>query len=712
MTSRFAVLLTVCLLIGTVPAGVVGAGSGGAGVPVTTDREVAVSAPSPSISTDARGGSTTMADADDVMHRTTELRHLPDRPGEFEAEMTFEIPEPMSALEIELDSEADVRSTMGFEATEKGTYKWTEETDAPSIRFRMPADRRGDGARDGEESPAAGTMTDAAAGGGGYTFVDTGEWGIVQVPDVGITFRRDSSVEIGIERTVTVDGPGAAGTSIAVFGPVTEYERAVDGGTVTLAVPDAADLRERPADILESIADADERLDVGSREKEMLFVAAPTDVDWGPRGIQYGESDAWVAADAPLDEASNVWLHEYVHVRQGFADRDVASDARWLVEGGAEYYAALLAYEQGRISFTEFRDELERGERSPYADGALADRTTWSDPDTDYVKGPLVYGDLDRRLRAATDGDRRMDDVLRQLNAQNSRVTAADFLAALEEMGGTGVRDAAETYTRTTATPDAWSQLEHRAAFDQPRAAIEYGLGPAPLEVAGQEWERWDRDDLAGPAADVGRGDVLAVPVGQRVAVPVAMANDDDRAGTADASLQVDGDIVDADRRVLEAGATATTVLSWTPTDPGVYDVRVGTDRLTVFVRSTPSLTVTDLQAAPDSVAPGDPVTVTATVATADPFPAAGALRIRTAEETTIAEPIALAPGETGSVEATISFAGDGRHEIGVSDRSTTVRVGGIGSNLESMPGFGVAAGAVAIGLVVAIAAVGRRRRR
>ncbi|WP_436346380.1 hypothetical protein [Natronorubrum sp. FCH18a] len=698
MKSRFAVCVVVILLIGSLPAGIAGAG-GFSSVPDTSG------ASEPAVATATSGGSSAMADEDDVLHQRTELRHRPDRPGEFEVETTFEMPAPMRGLEVDLHDDAAVVALEGFEATEAGTYRWDEATAEPTIRYAMPADRTGTVRHDHGDRD-------------GYTFVDTGEWGVVQVPSVGLSLRTPKSVTLGIEKTVTVDGEGTAGSNIAFFGPVEEYERTVDGRTIRLVVPEAADLHEAPDDILAELAAASERLAVGSSSAETFVVAAPTDVDWGPRGVQYGDADAWVAADAELETAANVWLHEYVHARQGFANGETTTDARWLVEAQAEYYAALLGYERGSIRFSEFSDHLERGERSPYADGTLDDPATWEDGDTDYVKGPLVYGEIDRRLRLATDGDRTLEDVFRQLNAREDPVSEADFLRALEDAGGAGVRTVAERYVRTPETPDTWSRWEHGDAFDRPSATVEYGLGSEPVAVAGQAWERWDSSELAavdtGSSADTAGGDVMAVPAGESVSVPVAMANVDDRAGTADATLEANGDIVALEQRSLEAGESATTRLSWTPTEPGVYDVRIGGDRLTVFVRSSPSLTVTDLRVDPDSVDPGETVTATATIAAGGDLPAAGTLPFQTANGIETGNPVALAPGETGTTAVELTFDDDGRYEVTAGDRTATVTVAGgiskVVSTIDSMPGFGGAVGIVALAVALAIGSIGRRR--
>ncbi|ELY36281.1 M61 metallopeptidase family protein [Natronorubrum tibetense] len=702
MKSRFAVCVIVLLLLASLPAGIAGAGGFSSGPDTSGASE-------PAIATAASDGSpSAMADDDDVLHQRTELRHLPDRPGEFEVETTFEPPEPMRGLEVDLHDDAAVVALEGFEETGDGTYRWDEATAEPSLRYEMPSDRTGDVRHDHEDRD-------------GYTFVDTGEWGVVQVPSVGLSLRTPQSVTLGIEETVTVDGEGAAGDDIAFFGPVEEYERTVDGETIRLVVPEAADLMETPDDILESIAAGSERLDVGSSSDEVFVVAVPTDVDWGPRGVQYGDADAWVAADAELEAAANVWLHEYVHVRQGFASGETTTDVRWLVEAQAEYYPALLGYETGTISFGEFGNHLERGERSPYADGALNNPSTWADRDTDYVKGPLVYGEIDRQLRLATDGDRTLEDVFRQLNAQNGAVSEADFLTALEDAGGSEVRSVAERYTQTDATPEMWSRWEHGDAFDQSAAIVEYGLGSEPIEVAAQSWERWDSSEIDGVEAgsrngDAGidGGDVMAVPAGESVTVPVAMANVDDRVGTADATLEVNGDIVALEQRHLEPGERATTRLSWEPAEPGLYNLRVGDDRLTVFVRSSPSLTVTDLRVDPDGVDPGETVTATATVTADGDRPAAGTLPFQSANGVVTGDPVAIAPGETGTTTVELTFDDDGRYEVTAGEQSTTVTVGGglsrAVSAVDSIPGFSGVAVIATLALVVTIGMLRRRQ--
>ncbi|MEY7850210.1 CARDB domain-containing protein [Natrarchaeobius sp. A-rgal3] len=684
MTHRFAVFAFVVLLVGSLPAGVAGVALDAGGTPSHVVESAAASSD----------------DSEDVLHRTTTLRHLPDQPGTFETEKRFQVPDPVVDLEIGLDSRAEIESVDGFEAVGDATLRWTGETDEPVVRFTMPANRTGDV---GHHATDDGRMHDRTGTADGYSFVDTGEWGIVQVPGIDITLRQTESV--GHDETVTVDGPGATGGDIAFFGEVVEHRTVFRGETIRLIVPEAADLEEEPADVLETLAYASQRLDVGAAGEETFVVAVPTDADWGPEGLQYGEGDAWVVADASLEDSGNVWIHEYVHVRQGYddVDSDVPTGTEWLVEAQAEYYAGLLSFERGLIEFDEFSRHLEAGERSPYADGVLVDPNSWDDDRTDYVKGRLVYGEIDRTLRLETDGDRTLVDVFRLMNAHEGSLTETEFLALLEDVGGSETRSVAERYTRTPETPTMWTQRDHGDAFDRQGATFEYGFGDESIDVAGDSW-----------AADYADGETIAVPVDERVTVPVTAENVGDRDGTADATLEVDGEVVDYSHARLAPGERTTERLGWTPTEPGTYDLRVGTERLTVLVRPPSSVAVSDLSVDPETVEPGETVTMTATVESADARPAAASLEVRTYDGVVDRHLVGVDPGESETLETELSFDDEGRYEIAIGDVSTMATVSEASTALEvdSIPGFGVSAALVALVIAAVVGVTDRYRRR
>jgi len=706
VNARIGVVLVVCLFVASLPAGI-GAAGVGPGPEATADPASEIPAELTTASADrgAVPATASRSSASDLLSRTTVLRHRSDREDVFEAETTISVPDSVTSLELTLQSEATVTATDGFEQTDDGSYRWTETTDEPTIRFTMPTDRTGydghhervDADRIAAHAHDGGNADRSAAhahDGDGYTFVDTGDWAVVQVPSVGLSYSYTDPV--GVEETVRVDGPGATGGDIAYFGPVTEYETAGEQETVRLAVADDASLAESPAAIGDALAAASDRLDVGASRDEVFVVAVPTDVDWAAHGIQYGESDAWVVADAPLDVASNVWLHEYVHTRQAFANPDVdtTTETEWLVEAQAEYYAALLALEQGHIEFTTFADALEAGAASPAADARLAEPTTWTDDRADYLKGALVAGELDRQLRLATDGDRSLDDVFRTVNRADGPLTETELLDAIESEGGSDVRAAAERYTRTEQTPEMWSRAAHEDAFEVAVAQFESGLD-GPIESGGESW------DVV--------GDSLTIPAGDDVTIPVSATNVGDREGTADVTLAVDGADVDARQFELSAGDEATDTLTWRAPEPGVYDVRVGSDRVTVSVRSPSSVTVTALRIDPDDAGPGEELTATATVEAADDRPGAAVLTVRTPDGPAGEMPVVVSPGEPETAGTTLTFDDAGSFEVVVGNQSRVVSIEtGPIERVDSLPGFGPTATLVAI---VAALLVARGRR-
>lgn len=194
----------------------------------------------------------------------------------------------------------------------------------------------------------------------------------------------------------------------------------------------------------------------------MFFIDAPTGPDWGPLGIEYDGSDAWVRADARLDRVTNVWLHEYVHTRQQY---DLTEATRWSEEGTADYYAALLTFEQGRITFSAFRDQRRRGSSGPAARSVLTNPDAW-ERNANYRKGALVWGVIDYHIRTA--GDRSVDNVLVQLNSHDGPVTATVLLEAVATAGNGNTRAVARRYTETREAPKLWSREDHSNVFSGP----------------------------------------------------------------------------------------------------------------------------------------------------------------------------------------------------------------------------------------------------
>ena len=699
---------------------------------------VAAAGPTHGTVTPATTSANATSDETPLIGESIVLEPRPDRPGEFDAVVRYDLPDEVSALQVRPDSDATVLESNGLEpADEDGIYEWEGDGDDHErleLVLRLEAnrsdigrhsDRRtgfddvptdGDGATRSSSAPLIRGHDHAPDAGDGYTFADTGEWGIVAVPHQGLAWSQSSPV--GVDREVSVDGDGFASDDIAVFGPVAVEERTAGGETIRLVVPAAADLEESPDDVLETLAFASERLRIGAHSETVTVIAAPTgEVDWGANGVTYGDHDAWVRDDARLDVPGNVWLHEYVHTRQAYAGESVDRDARWLIEAQAEYYAASLTYERGLIDHREFERFLAEGQESPYADGALADPGTWQDPITDYVKGPLAYGAIDRELRLATDGEFTLESVFRELNHRDGDLTNDRWLAFLEEAGGPDVRATAELYTETDAVPDTWDQSAHEAAFGQPTPAMAYDF--PPTDSAGE-------DVASSPVTVDGLLETRTlteprpVIVGETVTYAVGVENAGDRDGPYRATLTVDGTLVDDASGSLEAGESTVASLAWTPEEPGRYVVNAGDVPFTVDVLEPAPLTVTGLESTPDEAEPGDRVTVTATVANDADRTGKTTLEFRTSEGTVVEESVVLAAGETTTVERTIGFDEAAVHEIRVGDHTTSVTVQSgptspATETVDSIPGFSAALALAAIavallaGHTVAVAA-GRRR--
>ncbi|PSQ30767.1 hypothetical protein BRD16_05945 [Halobacteriales archaeon SW_6_65_46] len=396
--------------------------STGAAAPVSSDSAVRdASASEPAV----QAGTIT---------QTFTVSLTPNHPGETEVVMAFDLPSDVSELTTRLPNRATVEETTGFESTDDG-YRST--TDRPSIRYTLPANE---------------TTRQ------GYRYVDTGSWAIVPTPQAAFSYQYRGS-EPSVETNYEIAGSGVAGRSMLFLGDYALRERTVGDSQFRLVVPTAAAPRAPPARILDTLATAADRLDIGTAEGRHVVIAAPTgNVTWGVAGSTRGQRDFWVRANQPVDAASNVWIHEYVHTRQ---QTETTSGMRWSIEGSADYYAALETLRQERITFEAFRRQLDRGTR--YDDAVLATPDRWESPSVPYAKGRLVAGEIDRQIRLASDGTATLATALDGIDGELSR---SAFYDAVERAGNATVRANAERLIETESAPRPWSRERHRRAFD------------------------------------------------------------------------------------------------------------------------------------------------------------------------------------------------------------------------------------------------------
>ncbi len=552
-----------------------------------------------------------------------------DEPGRVDVTTVVDAPSDAAGLTVVLPRRTDVYETEGFARVDERKYEWTRSTDRPRLSYTM-----------------AGNVTVDRGAGERYTFVVTDEWAIVRSPRVA-AFDRAGRLQTDQHRTVV--GEGVAGPNITYLGPAEVRTRDVEGvdQRLRLVVPAAAEMRADPERALASMADAARRLPFGDPDGEVFVVAAPTTVEWAATGLQRGGADMWVRDSQRVDSPRNAWVHEYVHTRQAYEPTEAT---RWTIEGMADYYAALYTYEAGRIDHETFRRKLERGDRQTHADVRLAAPDTWDD-EANYEKGALVYGALDRRLRATSDAS--MGRIVAEFGGDEMR--QADLLEAVEAAGGADLRADAERYTETTATPPAWDREAHAEAFG------------GPVFVRSVEGYAVDGPYRSGP---------LAAPrlvAGERLETTVTVRNEGPDPGEYAVEFAVDGDRVETRRGRLAPGESATLSFTRGFDAPGEYELRAGGTTATVVVEPPADPRVTAVSAAPGTAAPGERVELRATVVSTADRPAAGPVEFTVDGETVAGTRVTVA-GET-TVTATTTFEAPGGYTVRAGDGTASVRV-------------------------------------
>jgi len=642
------------------------------------------------------GGTAGPATASDIVVEKT-LRLTPDEPGVVAATFTYRIPDAVSSFTTRIAApDVEIAETTRFERVD-GELEWTGEGDTASVTFDYRVNRtRSDGGR----ALSRAHLTDRRDG--GMAFVDAGEWAIAPVPTVGARWTRTADVEVSLRTTTSVEGSGVAGGSMAYLGEYELLEREGVDQTIQLVVPAAATLREEPDAIADSLTAASADLRIGARDDRVVVIAAPTSVDWAAGGLQYGDAEAWVQADARLDTPNNVWVHEYVHTRQAFnvTTPGGVSETRWLTEASADYYAALLTLEQGRIGYDAFRDRLARGGTDPYAEAVMTEPATWLRSNANYIKGALVLAAVDRRIRERTDGSRSLQTVVRGLNQYDEpdrgseAYVSAETYYSLVGGGDEALREYAVRTAATDAVPETWSQATHEATFAGLPALFEYGVPDATVE------SRYRSGPLDGAPT--------VVP-GETVTLTYAVENVGGATGAYAADVVVDGALRRTWTGELAAGERATATVRVTFEAPGEHTIRVGGRTTTVRVRELATATVTALSASSERTDAGAAVTLTTTLENRQSVPANRTLTYVVDGEVVDTATVVLAPGESRTVEKTLSVAGAGEHTVGIRGLdTTTVTVPEEPEPPVSVPtpGFGPLAAMAAIAVVF-----GRRLR-
>jgi len=656
------------------------------------------------------GAASAVADSGTTLGMTQRLSLTPDRPGSIGVTVSYSVPDSLTTLRTEMPEDATVTGTRGF-APNGSVHEWDEETESPSVTYSFAVNETRE-------------VTGPEGADGRYLFVDAGEWALFKRPPVSTTWGWRGGEPVELSRSVETAGPGVAGDWMVYLGQADTRERSAHGQQFRLVVPDRASLSEAPDEILDSLTTASNQLRVGDRDDTVVAFAAPTTaVEWGVRGLQYGEADMWIRDAEELDTVENTWLHEYVHTRQ---DYETTAATRWSVEGMATYYGAHLAVQQGRAPLSDLGPFLGRGEAPPQSGAVLATPSTWANA-ANYWKGSLVAGDLDRRIRIATDSERSLQTAFSRLNAHPETVGEGTLAAAVADVGGSPVRDALGRFTTTTAVPEMWSRATHESVFGTTPARVSVGYAHAPdaVSVSGPY-----RNETLDPVAAPGQtddGPKVSVYAGETVVLNATVTNAGEVATEYEARFLVDGSLAAAETGPIQPGETVSHTFRRTFERSGSHVLAVGSDELSVAVHDPAEATVTALAANRTRLADPGAVELTATLNNTHAVPARGTLTLTRGEETLRNRTVALGPNAERTVTATTTLSTDGRYTFRAGEADpVVVRVGesaNNGGDGDTNPGtegdesggatgFGPGPGPVAalVAVLLGAALVARRR--
>lgn len=296
----------------------------------------------------------------------------------------------------------------------QGRMVWNPPADGGSLSYEYRVDRR---------------RRDA-----GYDARMTADWVLLRgdhlVPAAVVTSSRGASSEASLhfdlpegwsavetgwprrgEATVfTIDNPERrfdrpTGWMIAGdLGIRREQHRDVD---VVVAAPRGDGMRRNEILGMTNLVLPEMRDAFGTLPEKLLIVGAG-DPMW--RGGLSGPNSLYMHSDRPLisENATSTLVHELVHM----VTRVQGNQEQWIAEGTAEYYSLELMRRVGLISESRFERALDWMRNRSEDVRRLRDVRAHG-PKT--ARAVILFHDLDREIREASDGERSLDDVMRRL---------------------------------------------------------------------------------------------------------------------------------------------------------------------------------------------------------------------------------------------------------------------------------------------------------
>ncbi len=227
------------------------------------------------------------------------------------------------------------------------------------------------------------------------------------------------------------------------------------------------------------------------------------------------------------EDLSLTIAHEMLHTFAGGLDEPAGLEGSWFSEGLAVHYARLLALRGGRITAQQFLRDLNATAARYYTNAFLSapnaeiPKRFWADTRIrvlPYDRGSLYFAALDTKLRAASQGERGLDELLREFLGRRKRGLKLDEAAwcglLLRELGPDGPAAFRAMLEGAVQLPESRA---FGPQFERYSAKLRrYELGFAPEGLI--EPRRMVRGLVAGSAAEragLRNGDEILRPVPQ-----------------------------------------------------------------------------------------------------------------------------------------------------------------------------------------------------
>lgn len=211
----------------------------------------------------------------------------------------------------------------------------------------------------------------------------------------------------------------------ALVGDLSVAETADGHARVTVVAPAGMDVDPgRKAGFLARYL-ASYSLQPGSDDAVTLYIAPDTMPD---DGRMYDDT-GYITQHAFWDgDVASVWIHEYVHAQQAFT---LEPEMQWFRQASATYLSSRIMQEQyGKVTDADVRARLSANPTSE--ETALANHSAWNGSRAPYYRGTKLLYAVDAAVRAGSDGEHTIVDVLRTMNERQHPVSVTAFVRFVE----------------------------------------------------------------------------------------------------------------------------------------------------------------------------------------------------------------------------------------------------------------------------------------